>query len=56
MQNALSLNKTKEFLTGLKTQARKITKRQFVKYEQSYASYKTNFEKVVLIVDGVKDL
>ena len=51
MQNALPLNKTKEFLTGLKTQAGKITKRQFVKYEQSYASYKTNFEKALFAVN-----
>jgi hypothetical protein len=35
MQNALPLDKTKDFLTGLKTQAGKITKREFVKYEQT---------------------
>jgi murein DD-endopeptidase MepM/ murein hydrolase activator NlpD len=51
MQNALPLDKTKEFLTGLKMQAGKITKRQFVKYEQTYASYKTNFEKALLAVN-----
>ena len=32
MQNALPLDKTKDFLTDLKSQAGKITKRQFVKY------------------------
>jgi murein DD-endopeptidase MepM/ murein hydrolase activator NlpD len=51
MQNALPLDKTKEFLKGLKTQAGKITKRQFVKYEQTYASYKTNFERALFAVN-----
>jgi len=51
MQNALPIDKTKEFLTGLKTQAGKITKRQFVKYEQTYASYKTNFERALFAVN-----
>lgn len=51
MQNALPLDKTKEFLTGLKAQAGKITKRQFVKYEQTYASYKTNFERGLFAVN-----
>ncbi len=51
MQNALPLDKTKEFLTGLKQQAGKITKREFLKYEQTYASYKTNFERSLLAVN-----
>ncbi len=51
MQTALPLDKTKEFLTGLKTQAGKITKRQFVKYEQTFASYKTNFERALFAVN-----
>lgn len=51
MQNALPLDKTKEFLTELKTQAGKITKRQFVKYEQTYASYKTNFDRALFAVN-----
>jgi murein DD-endopeptidase MepM/ murein hydrolase activator NlpD len=51
MQTALPLEKTKAFLTGLKTQAGKITKRQFVKYEQTYASYKTNFERGLFAVN-----
>ncbi|MCZ4221923.1 M23 family metallopeptidase [Pedobacter rhodius] len=51
MQKALPLDKTKEFLTNLKKQAGRITKRQFVKYEQTYASYKTNFEKALLAVN-----
>ena len=51
MQKDLPLDKTKEFLGGLKTQAGKITKRQFIKYEQSYASYKTNFERALFAVN-----
>lgn len=48
MQIALPLDKTKDFLAGLKIQAGKITKREFVKYEQPYASYKTSFEFITL--------
>ena len=51
MQTALPLDKAKEFLTGLQTQAGKITKRQFVKYEQTYASYKTNFERALFAIN-----
>lgn len=51
MQKALPIDQTKEFLTGLKQQAGKITKREFVKYEQTYASYKTNFEKALLTIN-----
>jgi murein DD-endopeptidase MepM/ murein hydrolase activator NlpD len=51
MQQALPLDKTKEFFTGLKTMAGKITKRSFVNYQQSYASYKTNFERAVYSVN-----
>lgn len=51
MQNALPIDKAKEFLTGLKNQAGKITKREFVKYEVTYASYKTTFEGAVFEVN-----
>ncbi len=51
MQNALPIDKTKEFLNGLKTQAGKITKREFVKYEQTYASYKTSFDRALFAVN-----
>ena len=52
MQNALPLEKTIEFLTGLKTQAGQITKRQFIKYTKgTYAAYKTNFEKLLLTIN-----
>jgi murein DD-endopeptidase MepM/ murein hydrolase activator NlpD len=51
MQNALPLDKTVAFLSDLKTQAGKITKRQFVKYEQTFASYKTDFERALFAVN-----
>ncbi|MEO7988702.1 MAG: DUF3887 domain-containing protein [Chryseolinea sp.] len=51
MQKALPLDKTKGFLAGLKAQAGKITKREFVTYEQTYASYKTNFERGLFAVN-----
>ncbi len=51
MQNALPIDKTKDFLKGLKTQAGNITKREFVNYEQTYASYKTTFERALFAVN-----
>jgi murein DD-endopeptidase MepM/ murein hydrolase activator NlpD len=51
MQLALPIDKTKSFLEGLKTQAGNITKRVFIKYEQTYASYKTNFENLLFTVN-----
>jgi murein DD-endopeptidase MepM/ murein hydrolase activator NlpD len=51
MQNFLPLVKTKAFFAGLKAQSGKITKRQFIKYQDSYASYKTNFERSLLAVN-----
>lgn len=51
MQNALPLAKTKEFLSGLKSQAGKITRREFTQYENTYASYKTNFERALLAIN-----
>lgn len=50
MQNALPLEKTKEFLTGLMQQAGKITRREFLRYENIAALYKTNFERAILVV------
>ena len=44
MKTFLPIDKTIEFLTGLKNQSGKIVKREFVKYQLSYASYKTTFE------------
>lgn len=51
MKAALPIEQTTEFLKGLKTQAGKIEKREFVKYEQTYASYKTTFERAVFAVN-----
>ncbi len=45
MKNALPLDKTINFLSGLQSSAGKITSRQFEKYQSGYASYKTQFEK-----------
>ena len=51
MQKALPIDKTNEFLSQLKTQAGKITQREFIKYEASYACYKTIFEKALFTVN-----
>lgn len=51
MQQILPIEKTRDFLSGLKTEAGKITKRQFEKYDQSYASYKTNFERALFAIN-----
>lgn len=51
MKNALPIEQTTDFLKGLKTQAGKIEKREFIKYDQTYASYKTTFERAVFAVN-----
>lgn len=52
MKQALPIDKTKQFLTNLKNQVGKIEKTEFVGYQQgTYATYKTNFEKVVFAVN-----
>jgi CubicO group peptidase (beta-lactamase class C family) len=52
MKQALPIDKTNQFLTGLKSQVGKIEKTEFVSYQQgTYATYKTNFEKTVLAVN-----
>lgn len=51
MQSALPLDKTTDFFSELKLQAGKITKREFVKYEQTYATYKTQFERALFAVN-----
>jgi CubicO group peptidase (beta-lactamase class C family) len=49
MQQVSPLEKTNQFLRGLKKQAGKINYREFLKYENgSYATYKTAFEFAVL--------
>jgi len=52
MKEALPLEKTREFLTGLKNQVGKIKNKEFISYQQgTYATYKTEFEKMVLAVN-----
>ncbi len=51
MQKALPLEKTREFLSSLNSEVGKIIRRQFVKYQISYASYKTNFERGLLTLN-----
>jgi len=51
MKSALPIEQTTDFLKGLKNQAGKIQKRKFVKYEQTYASYKTTFERAIFAVN-----
>jgi CubicO group peptidase (beta-lactamase class C family) len=52
MKKALPFDKTKQFLTNLKIQVGKIEKTEFVGYQKgTYATYKTNFEKVVFAVN-----
>lgn len=52
MKQALPIDKTNQFLTGLKSQVGKIEKTEFVSYQQrTYATYKTYFEKAVLAIN-----
>nr|WP_314496470.1 serine hydrolase [uncultured Chryseobacterium sp.] len=52
MKQALPLKNTKDFFNSLKATAGKIEHKEFIKYEQeTYATYKTKFEKAVLSVN-----
>ncbi|QVY65679.1 M23 family metallopeptidase [Polaribacter sp. Q13] len=52
MKSALPIERTTNFLERLKRQAGKIEKREFIKYENgTYASYKTNFEQALFLVN-----
>jgi|TARA_B100001079_G_C16363083_1_gene493811 murein DD-endopeptidase MepM/ murein hydrolase activator NlpD len=52
MKSALPIKQTIDFFNGLKSQAGKIEKREFTKYENgTYASYKTNFERALFSVN-----
>ena len=51
MQKALPKDKTAEFIGELNAGYGKITKRQFIKYQSGYASYKTNFERGLFTVN-----
>lgn len=51
MKTFLPIEKTTDFVDGLKTQAGKIENREFIKYEKgTYASYKTNFERALFSI------
>lgn len=56
MQRYLPVDKTKEFLSGLKSQVGRITQSRFTKFENTYALYKTNFERalfgVYILIDS----
>lgn len=54
-QQESPLNKTKEFLSGLKGQVGKITKREFVKYKEGQALYKTTFEGALIALEFLLD-
>jgi len=52
MQQALSLYKTTNFLTGLNSQAGKIIEREFIKYNgENSAYYKTTFDKALFSLE-----
>lgn len=51
MQKDLPLDKAKAFFKNLQQQGGKMISRTFVKYEQSFASYKTKFEKGLYAVN-----
>ena len=52
MKQALPLEQTVEFLKGLKSQVGKIENKEFITFQQeTYATYKTKFEKMVLTVN-----
>jgi murein DD-endopeptidase MepM/ murein hydrolase activator NlpD len=51
MKAALPIDQTIEFLAGLQSDAGKMIQRKFRKYEQSFASYKTTFEKALFKVN-----
>lgn len=52
MKQTLPLENIKQFLSGLKNQVGKIEGKKFISYQQeTYATYKTSFEKAVLAVN-----
>jgi murein DD-endopeptidase MepM/ murein hydrolase activator NlpD len=51
MQQALPLEKTTAFLSSVQQDAGKIINREFVKYNATYAAYKTNFERAIYTVE-----
>ncbi|MBS1772604.1 MAG: peptidoglycan DD-metalloendopeptidase family protein [Bacteroidetes bacterium] len=55
MQNALPLDRTKEFLGNVKETYGSITDKKFTKYAQGFASYKTIFTNTVLALNMAVD-
>ena len=52
MKEALPIEKTTEFLKGLKSQAGNINNQEFIKYENgTYASYKSTFERGIFALN-----
>ncbi|MFC0428858.1 serine hydrolase [Chryseobacterium scophthalmum] len=51
MKEALPLEDTKQFLSGLKLQVGKIEAKEFINYQETYAVYKTKFERAVFAVN-----
>jgi murein DD-endopeptidase MepM/ murein hydrolase activator NlpD len=51
MQKALPADKTKDFLSRLKTQVGNIKQKEFTRYEASYGSYKTIFERGLFAIN-----
>jgi len=52
MKEALPIDKTSQFLKGLKSEAGNISHQEFLKYENgSYASYKTTFQRAVWVLN-----
>jgi len=52
MKKALPMEKTNEFLTGLKSQLGNIASMEFIKYQQgTYGLYKTKFDKAIMEVN-----
>ena len=51
MQQAMPLQKTNEFFSGLKQQIGKITERNFIKFQSPFAVYQIKFEKGVFALN-----
>jgi murein DD-endopeptidase MepM/ murein hydrolase activator NlpD len=51
LQSALPLEKAISFLKGLNGDAGKILSRKFLKYEETYASYLTTFERKTFLIN-----
>ncbi|RZK68328.1 MAG: DUF3887 domain-containing protein, partial [Pedobacter sp.] len=51
LQSALPLEKAISFFKGMNAEAGKILSRKFLKYEETYASYLTTFEKKTFLVN-----